>query len=813
MVPSGEQCTEENVVKTFTVSEENTIIYSFTEEEADKEYDICYAFGTPIVSEAPIKNSLLSIQVRIVPTITSEIPALTNDGIVMNNSKSFLISGMLTGEGDKVYITENMDCTSIYSTIPVNEDKKITVSMNISREEPFKMCYEFAGLSRLYSIQSFITKSVIDFVIADANNTMVVAGIPKQFLVFTHGGNEGDVAKMVTGDNCDVGTWMPVQENEVVFTLPYSEEPYKLCYQFYNEEPILYSTYTVIVNSVNEIQIDDGLRNDAVIFGVDNAIHFTSITGEGDRIYPLANPLNQPISEFTYSDCLSNGITIDDYIAKSADGAYHVSVYTGGSIIICYLFEGETQPFLTELNLLVLGVINPTIISQDIELGSSSNLWAVKNVTSTLRLYSSDTYDQAQYKWIASDAEDCNAPAMSITGEPSTITRDEESGFMIDEFAFDNYSVGKWKLCYQFFGKKWVMLSEQSVGEEYPPITVESRALLDITDIDGAAFDEIIPTIEKQWSVNVANGKEGDKMRLVTGISCTNRHEILAEADVQGYIVAWNVETEYPTANVCYGYNNGDSTFWVLYPDYSIDFIFITDITTIGNKNLLYVNRPKEYELHGSYVDRVDEVFFVPVNAICDNSTMVSAAEVVNGKATVVMTEAIEDTLKLCIHFIGHMAVSRNGEQNILEVQVVDVTGMQSVEGYSHNTAVVSKSKQFHLSGSHTELVKSVLFSKSSTCSTTFKEFDVVESGFNGNFDQHSDGELLYVCVVYEGEAPIPTSIDLTLKSLNIISANKGDSRVLLWGDVKTITLQGFGLTEEDTAEFVLASSVPQDEE
>ena len=82
---------------------------------------------------------------------------------------------------------------------------------------------------------------------------------------------------------------------------------------------------------------------------------------------------------------------------------------------------------------------------------------------------------------------------------------------------------------------------------------------------------------------------------------------------------------------------------------------------------------------------------------------------------------SIEDTLKLCIHFVGHMAVSRNGEQNILEVQVVDVTGMQSVEGYNHNTAVVSKSKHFSLSGSHTELLKSVIFSKSSTCSPVFK--------------------------------------------------------------------------------------------
>lgn len=66
---------------------------------------------------------------------------------------------------------------------------------------------------------------------------------------------------------------------------------------------------------------------------------------------------------------------------------------------------------------------------------------------------------------------------------------------------------------------------------------------------------------------------------------------------------------------------------------------------------------------------------------------------------------------------------------------------------------------------------------------------------------------------MYQGEAPINTGIDIELKSMNTISSNKGDARVLLWGDSKVFTIEGFGLGEEDTAEFVLASSVPQDEE
>ena len=149
--------------------------------------------------------------------------------------------------------------------------------------------------------------------------------------------------------------------------------------------------------------------------------------------------------------------------------------------------------------------------------------------------------------------------------------------------------------------------------EEYPRITMESRGLLSIGDLDDGAFDEMIPMIEKRWSVNVANGKEGDKMRIVSGISCTDRHEIIAEADVEGYMVMWKVETELPSGNVCYGYANGEDMLWVLYEEYTVDSMFVSDVITTGNKNLLYVNKPKEYRLEGSYMDRVEEMFFVSV--------------------------------------------------------------------------------------------------------------------------------------------------------------------------------------------------------
>ena len=58
------------------------------------------------------------------------------------------------------------------------------------------------------------------------------------------------------------------------------------------------------------------------------------------------------------------------------------------------------------------------------------------------------------------------------------------------------------------------------------------------------------------------------------------------------------------------------------------------------------------------------------------------------------------------------------------------------------------------------------------------------------------------------------TGIQISLKALFPVSVDKGDSRVLVWGTQKTFRFQGYGVnSDEDTAEFVLATSVNQDEE
>ena len=124
---------------------------------------------------------------------------------------------------------------------------------------------------------------------------------------------------------------------------------------------------------------------------------------------------------------------------------------------------------------------------------------------------------------------------------------------------------------------------------------------------------------------------------------------------------------------------------------------------------------------------------------------------------------------------------------------------------------MVSQSKNFRLIGTHPELVRSVIFS-TSTCDSVFASFDVAEGAFVGHFEQHSEGAPLTLCVKYDGEEPIDTEISMTLKSLTSIGVSSGDSRVLMWGTSKTFTFSGYGLnSEEDTAEFVLASSVRND--
>ena len=186
----------------------------------------------------------------------------------------------------------------------------------------------------------------------------------------------------------------------------------------------------------------------------------------------------------------------------------------------------------------------------------------------------------------------------------------------------------------------------------------------------------------------------------------------------------------------------------------------------------------------------------------------------VNAKAVLMVSEATEDTLKLCVHFEGQTEVSVTPENEpILLVNIVEVDAMESLDGYSGSSAVVSQSKNFRLLGSHPELVTSAIFT-TSTCDNVFKEFAVTNGAFVGIFDQHSEGIQLNVCVKYIGEEPVDTGIQISLKALFPVSVDKGDSRVLVWGTQKTFRFQGYGVnSEEDTAEFVLATSVNQDEE
>ncbi|KAM7455651.1 hypothetical protein BLSTO_03592 [Blastocystis sp. subtype 1] len=105
---------------------------------------------------------------------------------------------------------------------------------------------------------------------------------------------------MVLGADCEEGEWQSVVNGKVVFTLPLAATPYRLCYAFADEAPVLYEQFNVTVFYLSEIQIDDG----------------------------------------------------------------------------------ETRPFLTNFNLLVLGVSVPAVVSNGVELGTSTNLWAVRDLLS-----------------------------------------------------------------------------------------------------------------------------------------------------------------------------------------------------------------------------------------------------------------------------------------------------------------------------------------------------------------------------------------------------------------------------------------------
>ena len=160
---------------------------------------------------------------------------------------------------------------------------------------------------------------------------------------------------------------MEVIDGIVQFSLDFASEPYKLCYQFVNEEPMIYDDMVVMVMSVNELIVDDGARNDAVLFNEDNEITITGMVFPGDRIFPLPDPLNEGK---TSEDCV-NDVTLDDYYEKDAEGKFHVSVATAGRILICYWFEGEATPFLTQFNLTVLGVVSAEVVSIGVRLGGS----------------------------------------------------------------------------------------------------------------------------------------------------------------------------------------------------------------------------------------------------------------------------------------------------------------------------------------------------------------------------------------------------------------------------------------------------------
>ena len=546
----------------------------------------------------------------------------------------------------------------------------------------------------------------------------------------------------------------------------------------------------------------DGGKGGDVIFKVDNAIRIVGMTFPGDRIYPLANPLNEPVYSKTSSDCL-DGISLDDYISRSSDGAFHISVVTGGSVLICYLFEGETKPTLTSFNLLVLGVINPTVTVGNEELVGTANLWAVKNVTARLSFQSSDTVHEARYKWVANTATDCEEPGEGLDYDQEgsrMLLYDDVYDRMYDDFTLATTTTANYKLCYQFSGKRWVFLSDQSQGDAYPPITIESRGLLDILSVDESSPFEFVPHEEKQWMVTVANAKQDDKMRLVTGISCTDRQQIVATADVQGYLVLWDVDdsgydllANADHLSVCYGFTNADSNFWVLYDEFDVDVMFVNQVTSTGNRNLIYVNQTKEYTLHGANVDRLEEVFFVELASNCAGAEHYGASLVVDNKAVVLFTQAVESTLKMCVVFKDHVPISVMPENtNILEVTVVSVEMLESLDGYASD---------------------SVIFT-SSTCDNVFKMFSVSQGGFEGFFDHHSNGLPLSLCVKYPQESPIDTGIVMTLKALEGVETNSGDERVLIWGTTKTFIIKGYGLNpDEDTVEFVLATSVPNQNE
>ena len=814
-VPSGMECSAVNAMHPQKMTETHQVYYGFTEAEAEQLYDFCYVFNEQTVSEAPMKYAEYAFTVRSIPTVSTVIPLLSVNGAVVGQEKHFVVESAMAGEGDVVMLVMGANCDGeVLYEIPVEADKSFNMTL-LESEESMKLCYMFSGLERRFLISEFEAKEVTEFTPL-SGRVKVTANVPYSYRITAVGASAADKAKMVTGEDCDAGQWLDVVDGVAVFSLDNAPLPYKLCYQFANEQPMMYDNMTVLVMFANEIVVDDGLRNDAILFREDNEIAITGMVFPGDRIYPLSNPLDLPASSFTSESCL-DGIELSDYLEKDANGKFHVSVSTGGSVLICYLFEGETTPFPTQFNLRVLGVTVAESSVDSMVLGDSVSLWTVKNVTTELRLLSTDTVKESRYKWVSATATDCEsaeAMGMADADEGVEMTFDASSGFMVSEFAFSETSEGRWNLCYQFSGKRWTFMSLQSQGDVFQPITMESRALSSIFDVEGSGnVMQLIPRVPKTWAVEVANPTSNDKMRLVSGLSCTERTQIVAEEPVNGYMVSWNVATELPQLNVCFGFDNGASTLWVLYKEYVVDVLFVNAVSASGNKNLLYVGMPKQYTFAGSFVDRIDSVYLVPETAPCDNATAVAQAAVTEASATLAVLEPVEATLKMCVHFAeeGDVSVTPTNEA-ILRVHVVAVTALESLEGHSAGAAVVSQAKRFRLMGSHPELVSEVIFTKS-TCAEPFKTFAVSEGAFTGLFEEHTEGAELSLCVKYENEEPVETGIQMSLKALLSVSVNKGDHRVLVWGTSKTFTFHGYGVSDRDTAEFVLATSVPKDDE
>lgn len=260
----------------------------FTEAEARQLYDFCYVFNEQTVSEAPMKYAEYAFTVRSIPTVSTVIPLLSVNGAVVGQEKHFVVESAMAGEGDVVMLVMGANCDGeVLHEIPVEADKSFNMTL-LESEESMKLCYMFSGLERRFLISEFEAKEVTEFTPL-SGRVKVTANVPYSYRITAVGASAADKAKMVTGEDCDAGQWLDVVDGVAVFSLDNAPLPYKLCYQFANEQPMMYDNMTVLVMFANEIVVDDGLRNDAILFREDNEIAITGMVFPGDRIYPLSN--------------------------------------------------------------------------------------------------------------------------------------------------------------------------------------------------------------------------------------------------------------------------------------------------------------------------------------------------------------------------------------------------------------------------------------------------------------------------------------------------------------------------------------------